>query len=72
MSTRSYPLVTGLSLAATLLLLASPLQAAACPDKKPAVQAAAPITDPNDPRFAAQMVELYRQWGQAGQAVAQR
>lgn len=72
MSTRAYPLVAGLSLAASVLLLAFPLQAAACPDAKPAAQAAAPITDPNHPRFAAQMVELYRQWGQSRPAVAQR
>ncbi len=55
MKTRLYPLVTALALAASALLLSLPPQAAT---------AARPlITDPNHPRFAEQMAELYRQWG---------
>jgi hypothetical protein len=69
---RSYPLVAGLALAASLLLLAFPLQASACPGHGKPVAAGTLITNPNDPRFAEQMVELYRQWGQSAQAVAPR
>lgn len=61
MKARLYPLVTALALAASALLLACPPEATA------AAAAAAPatplITDPNHPRFAEQMAELYHQWG---------
>lgn len=56
MSTRRYTLVTSLALAASAWLLAWPPQAAATAPKPL-------ITDPNHPAFAAQMAELYHQWG---------
>lgn len=60
MNPRTYPLVSALALAASALLMTLPPQALACADAKPRAGTA---TDPNDPRFAAQMVERYRTWG---------
>ncbi len=59
MKARLYPLVTALALAASALLLACPPEAAAAD----APSASPLITDPNHPRFAEQMAELYRQGG---------